>query len=176
MSDKILGQLYRNIQLDPVYTPASRSIDLDSDGLLSSSIMSFFNEQNLGLPNVELIDHLSKEVLPRYSKSLALLSQAYSLSSHISLSEEEVFIGYITTSSGRDKKVRENMITKLAEETSSLFSQFKKEISGTDINNAREIVRRAWTVWWICKSENGFFGRRILGFLAYGIMIRLANK
>lgn len=74
MSDKILGQLYRNIQLDPVYISASRSIELDSDGLLSSSIVSLFNEQNLGLPNVQLIDHFSKEVLPRYSKSLPLIS------------------------------------------------------------------------------------------------------
>lgn len=185
-SPKVLGQLFRDIPLhllDPTdHTPPAdpRRYSLDSNRRLTSRLSQLpidgLEGGAPGLPRSDLVEELAT-LIPPFTDKLHRICRLNTLSHRRDrhLSEEEAFVGTISATS-KDKRRKQEVITRLQEQTSVLFEGLREDICGYG-EDEEERVERAFAAWGAALEEDQTgFGVRTFGWITLGLLLGLVAE
>lgn len=182
-SKKVLGRLFRSIPLEStepspppvVLNPTLRSLDGNRrvTSLLRNLPINGSRRGYLGSPDESLVEIFTSNI-GDFGEELMRICRLNTISRRLDkhLSEEEAFIGTIMTVS-KDKRRRQDAITRLEEQTESLFEELRYEISGEDEDMEIQIIR-AWAAWNAgLNSNQEEFGVKTYSWLSLGLLLDL---
>ncbi|KAK4703609.1 proteasome activator subunit 4, partial [Phenoliferia sp. Uapishka_3] len=175
-SHRVLGRLFRSIPLEDVNPPklsGITSIDpiYSTRRTLQDTLVDNMPGGSLGDPDEDEVSQLSQSIQP-FSEDFLRLCRLHTLSKRqdVHLSEEEGFVGTMVAVS-RDRRLRNDIITKLQEQTAALFEATRDEILGADDDDVIK-TRRAWAAYNASTMENPKqFGVRSFAFIALGVLL-----
>ncbi|CAE6419169.1 unnamed protein product [Rhizoctonia solani] len=184
-SDRALGCLYRDIQLDQdqgqtagTHPGATFGSDLDVE------LIAHRLEQS----EHDIITHRLRRLLARsihvdqvpqdqfvevvglaseYTNELARICNDYALTPRSVLSEEEVVAGTILERTSQRRK-RQDRISEMRNASAVLVQNVRDVLRGSDGDQLEDWAARSWAAYQVAKANYEEFGRKSLGLLALG--------
>lgn len=199
-SQKALGQLFRSIDLpdqeDNSMKPShSDSPEIDEDGGITyDEVLADIRAQPIHHSRLlNLVADLIRQYLPNdsldeqmveqmwnlfvvYARRLKGISAKHVISTSRSslLSEEELVIGTISAKCAQARR-REDLITRLREQTAMLVDSVCFEMSGGGVSTPTRF-KRAWTAYRVSCTLAEWFGGRSFGWIALGEIFDAVSK
>lgn len=120
-----------------------------------------------------------RQSLDEFSDDLLRICHLNSLSRRSShhLSEEEAFIGTISSSTSKDPRMRREATTRLQEQTEQLFEAVRMEVGGAEEGEREERMERAWAGWEVAVREDQTrFGVKSFAYVCMGVLLKLIEE
>lgn len=187
-STRVLGKLFRAIPLDDtIYhsPPRSAVVVLDPARTITNALqklrMDGLPGARLGAPSKPLMAEFVDLMYP-FADDLMYYARVNTLQHRNDrhLTEAEVFVGTVAAPS-KDHRLRQDKISKLQEQTGSLFSAYRKEIEGyageedpSEQSQLARVALRAWAAWYAAVEEDqDAYGVKTFGWLALGVLMEV---
>jgi len=118
-----------------------------------------------------------EQVYDRYVSELNAICRTHTLShsSSSKLSEEEAFMGTITSKTSQPRK-RKDLTSRLREQTDVLVRGVKEELDGDDDTPPEEVLERAWLAWIHAISKGIAFGAQSFSWIALHCIFEAARE
>lgn len=197
-SQKVIGRLFRSIELGPVLQTTHREArrnkvqargelsleeimnDFHLDGIsgkedpmrdvVEDRVTEFIDTRPLDETAVE---HTS-ELFCRYASELRTICASHSLSYTRSamLTEEEVMVGTIVAKCSQPRK-RKDLMSRLREQTTLLVNEIREELMGDEDCPLEDGLMRAFVAWELSNIEQNNFGAKSFGWIALGVVFEV---
>ncbi|KAI5481832.1 hypothetical protein MNV49_000109 [Pseudohyphozyma bogoriensis] len=178
-TDGILGKLFRAV--DECIEGGPRSLlsvhkrrqkqankTLDPKRKLSTALASLVDPPLPQVPPQALVSQLS-HLLPAFSEEMVRIARHATVTDEPT--EAELLIG-VQAGSGKEQRSVKNVVHRMTEQTSALFSSLRKELQG----GQGQSVRRGWAAWCLAVEEDATsrdprFGVRTFGLIALNVLL-----